>query len=645
MKLKKFGCLLLMIATLLPGFFSFPLSARAESSLDEAQRILAQAAMNHESTVDLSSLSLPVDQIQALTDSLFETYPELFHLERSLSYSYSDTDAPTIMEVSLNYRMNAAEYAAAMEQIDSAVGRLTQDLSYAYTNVQKLLLIHDRILLNYQYDTTLASTDAHSFFTQGKGTCNAYSMAFMMICRQLGVEAKLVISEEMNHAWVRVKLDGDWFHVDLTADDPIPDRKGRADHRYFLVSDRRLKSEGYTDFEEGFCQSTRYDYADWKNASSPIVFYDGNWYYINAKNSTLYKLAFLESSPVAIHTIDSVWSSGTQGAYWEGCFSSLVLCDDLLYFNTADQIVSLQPYTSVLTTVFSPQLNPGESIYGLWLGGDKRICYSIHTDPNTSELAVREYDIPSLKQYTVMFISDGKLFRSVTVSPGASITVPSAIPTKAPTSKGRYEFIGWSGYTNGMRANSNMIFHAQFTFVPGVTATKAPTVSSTSQQPLPPASTSVPSSSSEPLQSDPPTSSSVPEWTAGASASITIIWASSSVPHESLPSGSYHPDAHPSHSHNFPQVTTQGAGSVAPSATANAPEQSKDPNQGKQNPAVPWIFAITGSVIVVGLMVLRERVLLPKKKAKNAPPADTKSADSLPAEEKNAELEENKTDE
>ena len=45
------------------------------------------------------------------------------------------------------------------------------------------------------------------------------------------------------HAWNLVKLDDEWFSLDVTWDDPVPDVEGRVKYGYFLINDEIL---GYT---------------------------------------------------------------------------------------------------------------------------------------------------------------------------------------------------------------------------------------------------------------------------------------------------------------------------------------------------------------------------------------------------------------
>ena len=54
-----------------------------------------------------------------------------------------------------------------------------------------------------------------------------------------GIDCK-VISGTANgggHAWNKVKLEGDYYYIDVTWDDPVPDREGRLRYDYYLTKD------------------------------------------------------------------------------------------------------------------------------------------------------------------------------------------------------------------------------------------------------------------------------------------------------------------------------------------------------------------------------------------------------------------------
>ena len=60
-----------------------------------------------------------------------------------------------------------------------------------------------------------------------------------LILERLGVVSYKVSSN--NHIWNGVKLDNNWYHLDLTWDDPItPDNSNILDDSFFLINTKKL---------------------------------------------------------------------------------------------------------------------------------------------------------------------------------------------------------------------------------------------------------------------------------------------------------------------------------------------------------------------------------------------------------------------
>ena len=65
-----------------------------------------------------------------------------------------------------------------------------------------------------------------------------------------------------------VKIDGQWYHVDVTWDDPVPDKPGRVSHENFLRSDDGIRSTGHYGWTSDYtCTSTKYDKYLWKDTT------------------------------------------------------------------------------------------------------------------------------------------------------------------------------------------------------------------------------------------------------------------------------------------------------------------------------------------------------------------------------------------
>ena len=105
----------------------------------------------------------------------------------------------------------------------------------------KIKLFHDHIINNtiYDEDNKDKSYTAYNLITTGKSICGGYSDIMSIFLNTIGVQNYKITSE--NHIWNLVNLDGIWYHMDATWDDPVAsDGKQYLIHNFFMISTEEL---------------------------------------------------------------------------------------------------------------------------------------------------------------------------------------------------------------------------------------------------------------------------------------------------------------------------------------------------------------------------------------------------------------------
>lgn len=141
--------------------------------------------------------------------------------------------------VSFNYNLEVNE----VNEYENAIQDILSNVKDEMTTPEKLLVVHDAFCrkVEYDYDNyykgTIPQEDytAYGALVNGKAVCMGYSLAFADIVKRLGIDVKCVIG--FNHMWNLVEVDGSWYHIDTTWDDP-------NSHAYFLISDEQIKLIG-----------------------------------------------------------------------------------------------------------------------------------------------------------------------------------------------------------------------------------------------------------------------------------------------------------------------------------------------------------------------------------------------------------------
>ncbi|GMK42375.1 hypothetical protein PCCS19_54340 [Paenibacillus sp. CCS19] len=136
---------------------------------------------------------------------------------------------------------------------DEAVRINNEILKPDMTEVDKELAIHDYIVLHtaYDYDNYLKDTipddsySAYGVLFKGTAVCQGYAYAAHLMLELAGIDSIIVTGTANGggHAWNKVNIDGDYYNLDVTWDDPVPDEEGRLVYAYFNVTDEQLAKD------------------------------------------------------------------------------------------------------------------------------------------------------------------------------------------------------------------------------------------------------------------------------------------------------------------------------------------------------------------------------------------------------------------
>lgn len=158
---------------------------------------------------------------------------------RSYRFAVSTDRRASTLTFTMKYWENAAQTAYVNARSKEILAKIvTKDMNAH----QKVKAIHDWVLLNVAYDRTLVRHSAYDALKSGLTVCQGYATLTYRLLTDAGIPARIVEGTVNTgaHAWNLVKLDGVWYQLDTTFDDPVPDVKGRTTYGYYLVTDGQL---------------------------------------------------------------------------------------------------------------------------------------------------------------------------------------------------------------------------------------------------------------------------------------------------------------------------------------------------------------------------------------------------------------------
>lgn len=126
---------------------------------------------------------------------------------------------------------------------------LDAQISEGMSDYEKELALHDYLVTHCKYSEDIsqpAGSDiyrAYGALVNQDAVCNGYAEALQLLFQCAGIKSEFVIgtADGVDHAWNLVEIDGKWYHLDATWDDPLPDQGEETLHPYFNVPDEIME--------------------------------------------------------------------------------------------------------------------------------------------------------------------------------------------------------------------------------------------------------------------------------------------------------------------------------------------------------------------------------------------------------------------
>lgn len=192
--------------------------------------------------------------ITMLTNNNGEELKEIISVLNNFVHPYNSSNNIKITyggNYKIGITINKAYSDTEIEEINKVVDKVIEDnINNNMPSREKIKIIHDYIIDNTEYDklkyenkddTTYKSNTAYGVLIEGYGTCNGYADAMAIFLDKLNIINYKISNDE--HIWNLVYLDGKWYHLDLTWDDPISENNINRD-TYFLITTEVLEKLG-----------------------------------------------------------------------------------------------------------------------------------------------------------------------------------------------------------------------------------------------------------------------------------------------------------------------------------------------------------------------------------------------------------------
>lgn len=372
-------------------------SAVDSSKEKEVQKVLLEAWDSFAESCDLSSYGLEASELITIYFGTLNTYPRYFYVKSSISYSRDE--AGIVEEIDIEYKSEAGQL---LEGYDRVIANVVKNVDKSWSDMEKALYVNDYLARNCQYDAE--APNAHSSYgalVDKKAVCQGYALAFLELTRQLDVTCEMVTSKSVNHAWNMIKIGNSYYHVDVTWNDPLEDRLGRARHFYFMKSTEFFKSppKDGSHYKENdwvvsgsvsvsAASSVLYDSYFWNDIDVGFDYVGDSWYGFNGTDAicqyTWNGQAF--SATAQVREIKEPWTTADGKLNYKKKYVGTGTYGGEYYYSDSTAIYKLDINTKERETVFQltdAQMKTGR-IYAINMTPSGDIQYLFSATPNES---------------------------------------------------------------------------------------------------------------------------------------------------------------------------------------------------------------------------------------------------------------------
>ena len=186
-----------------------------------------------------------------LSGFILMDHPEIFWCHGSIRIETSPDGEKTNYAVSTIYDCDESKIDEYDKEIKSKLNEIVEQVPDG-SDYEQALWVHDYIVNNCTYNLTPSwavgknenfGGSIYGLLIKNESTCNGYAKTFKYLMDILNIPCT-VISGICNdgelHGWNIIELDGEYYHVDVTWDDPVGGGGPILSHDYFCLTDSEI---------------------------------------------------------------------------------------------------------------------------------------------------------------------------------------------------------------------------------------------------------------------------------------------------------------------------------------------------------------------------------------------------------------------
>jgi len=185
---------------------------------------------------------LSVEEIDVVYDAYIRDHTEHFWLGKHYSFSFSEGEN-AVLAVNNTYTLSGEALSDAKLAFAQSVDSYLSNINGSMSDYEKELILHDALAARVVYRESEHAHDSYGALVEGVAVCEA----LQCLLHAAGIRSMIAIGSSTNpttnlpegHAWNIVRIDGKYYHTDLTWND----QASNLFHAYFNVTEDEIKRD------------------------------------------------------------------------------------------------------------------------------------------------------------------------------------------------------------------------------------------------------------------------------------------------------------------------------------------------------------------------------------------------------------------
>lgn len=179
------------------------------------------------------------DEYVELYQLIYDFEYSIFDLDVNIRYTSSATKG-NVISGEPSYLYTAEQVEDMQKKIDAAADKMIAELADGMSEYEIVRFFYDKLASEVEYNENAENLrDIYGALVDKSTVCGGYAKAFSYLCSKIGIESITITGDfnETPHMWNMVKINGEWYHIDVTSGNAMNTDYPYIRYDYFCVTD------------------------------------------------------------------------------------------------------------------------------------------------------------------------------------------------------------------------------------------------------------------------------------------------------------------------------------------------------------------------------------------------------------------------